>query len=172
MKANVLMTLLLSAIVMPAAASEAVDRTFIFPAFQVAQLSPEERRVLRERWEQSSPEDRMEIRRQFQDRLQAAPQQEREPRRQQQRDGWPVRIPTPPNPAEFAQGMVPFGGNFGGNVGGNLNGNLNGNFSGNFGGNFGSGFEQRRPEPADQDQNAPNFDPRSRFNAPAGRNRR
>ncbi len=126
MKAHVLMTLLLSAIAVPVTASEAVERQSIFPAFKVAQLSPEERRALRERWEHASPEDRLELRRQYQDR---------EPRRQQQRDGWTIRIPAPPNPAEFAREMTPF--------------------SGNFGGNFGSGYEQRRPETADQDEYPP-----------------
>lgn len=144
MKAHhLLMALLLSAIAVPVTASEAVEGQSIFPAFKVAQLSPEERRTLREHWERASPEDRLELRRQYQDRMQATPQQEREPRRLQQRDGWAVRMPTPPNPAEFAREMTPFSGNFGGN------------FNGNFGGNFGSGYEQRRPETTSQDEYPP-----------------
>lgn len=35
---------------------------------KIAQFSPEERRVMRERWEQASPEERLRLRREFQER--------------------------------------------------------------------------------------------------------
>ena len=166
MKAKVLMTLLLSAIATPILAGDAIERMFIGPAIQVAQLAPEERRMMRERWEQASPEERMEIRRQFQERLQQPSPEEREARRRkleersagiapeqrqrlrELRDQWAGRIPNPPGPADFA-GM-----------------------GGNFGGNFGTGFEQRRPGQSNPDDNAPNFDPRNLFNPSADGNRR
>jgi hypothetical protein len=163
MKATVLMTLLSSLLATPALASDAVERMFVGPALQVAQLAPEARRMLRERWEQASPEERMEMRRQFQERLQQRPPEEREALRQrledrwsgmtpeqrqrlrEPRDAWTGRMPAAPDPADFA-GM---------------------------GGNFGTGFEQRRPaQPGAEDADAPGFDPRSRFTPPAGRNRR
>ncbi len=144
MKAKVLMPLLLSVLAAPALASDAVESMFIGAAFQVAQMGPEVRRMMRERWEQASPEERMEMRRQFQER----PQQ----RQQEQRGQWAGRIPNPPGPADFA--------------------GMGGNLGGNFGGAFGTGFEQRRPDPSAPDDNAPGFDPRNRFNQPAGRNRR
>jgi hypothetical protein len=147
MKAKVLMTLLLSVLAMPVLASGAVESMFIGPALQVAQLAPDVRRMLRERWEQASPEERMEMRRQFQERLQQRPPEEREASRQRQREPrepWTSRMPNPPDPADFA-GMA---------------------------GNFGTGFEQRRPGQPAQDDNASGFDPRNTFNPPAGRNRR
>jgi len=166
MKTKVLMPLLLSVLAAPVLASDALESMFIGPAIQVAQLAPEVRRMLRERWEQAGPEERMEMRRQFQERLQQRSPEEREALRQRleerrggmppeqrqrlrdQRDQWTGRVPNPPNPADFAGG------------------------GGNFGGNFGTGFEQRRPAQPGPDDNAPNFDPRYRFNPPAERNRR
>ena len=147
MKAKVLMPLLLSVLAAPALASDAVESMFIGPAIQVAQLAPEVRAMLRERWEQASPEERMDMRRQFQERMQQRSPEERDAQRrrlQEQRDQWTGRIPNPPNPADFS-GM---------------------------GGNFGTGFEQRRPGQSNPDENAPAFDPRYRFNPAAGRNRR
>jgi hypothetical protein len=162
MKTKVLVTLLLSAIATPILAGDAIERLFIDPAIQVAQLAPEERRMMRERWEQASPEERMAIRRQLQERLQQVPPEEREARRRkqeerwsgvtpeqrqrlrEQRDQWVGRIPNPPSPADFAGAAS----------------------------NFGSGFEQRRPSQPSPDDNAANFDPHDRFNPSAGRNRR
>jgi hypothetical protein len=146
MKAKVLMPLLLSVLAAPALASDAVESMFIGAGIQVAQMAPDMRRMMRERWEQASPEERMAMRRQFQERLQQRPPEEREERRQraqEQRNQWTGRIPVPPNPADFA----------------------------GLGGGFGTGFEQRRPAP-EGDDNAANLDPRDRFNHPAGRNRR
>lgn len=133
MKAKVLMALLLSVLAAPVVASDTLESIFIGPALKVAQMGSEQRRMLRERWEQASPEERLEMRRQIQER----PQQ----RAPEERGQWGVRIP---GPADFA-------------------GPAN-----SFSGNFGAGFEQRRPE---QEESAPYYDPRNRFN-PAGRNRR
>jgi hypothetical protein len=147
MKTKVLMTLLLSVLAAPVLASDTVESMFVGPAIQVAQLAPEMRRMLRERWEQASPEERMEMRRQFQERLQQRPPEEREAVRQrlrEQRDQWTGRMPPPPGPADFAGAAS----------------------------NFGTGFEQRRPDQPGPEDNAPAFDPRNRFNPPAVRNRR
>lgn len=143
MKAKVLMTLLLSVLARPVLASDAIESMFIGPALQVAQLAPEERRMLRERWKQASPEERMDMRRQFQERLQQRSPEQRQ-RLREQRDQWSGRMPTPPSPSDFAGGAS----------------------------NFGTGFEQRRPGQPGPDDNAPNFDPRYRFNPSADRNRR
>jgi hypothetical protein len=164
MKAKVLLPLLLSVLASPVLASDAIESMFSGPAVQVAQLAPEERRMLRERWEQASPEERMEIRRRLQERVQQASPEEREagrrrlierwrdlPREERQRlreqfDPLGGRLPMPPGPGDFA-GAV---------------------------GSFGSGFEQRRPEAVapEQPDNATNFDPRNHFFRPAGKNRR
>ncbi len=133
MKAKVLMTLLLSVLAAPVVASDTSDGMFIGNVLKVAQMGAEQRRMLRERWEQASPEERLEMRRQYQDR-----QPQRAP---EERGQWGVRMP---NPADFA---APANG---------------------FTSNFGTGFEQRRPE---QEESAPFYDPRARFN-PAGKYRR
>jgi len=137
MKAKVLLPLLLSVLAAPALASDVLEGLFIGATFQIAQMAPEERRMLRERWEQASPEERMNMQRQFQERG-----GRRQPN-QEQRDPWAGRIPNPPNPADFV----------------------------NMGNGFGTGFEQRGPNPEAND-NPANFDPRNRFNYPAGRDRR
>lgn len=98
MKAKVFLPLLMSLLATPALASDAFESLFAGPGVQVAQMGPEARRMMRERWEQSSPEERMELRRQFQERLQQGPGFEREQ--------WGSR---PPRPSDFP-GM---GGNFG-----------------------------------------------------------
>lgn len=137
MKAKVLLPLLLSVIAAPALASDALESVFIGAPLQVAQMTPEVRRMMRERWEQAGPEERMDIQRQFQERG-----ARRQPN-QEQRDSWSGRIPNPPSPADFM----------------------------NMGNGFGTGFERRAPGP-DADDSATNYDPRNRFNHPAGRNRR
>lgn len=96
MKAKVLMTLLLSALSQPLLAGDSV---FIGVTLQVAQLSPEERRALRERWEMASPEERMDMRRRFQERMQPALPEERPARRRDneaRRESW-----APHPPADF-----------------------------------------------------------------------
>lgn len=63
-----LLALLLALTAMPALADEGGSR---FPnpmQTMLAQLTPEERRVLRERWENASPEERMKMRRDFRER--------------------------------------------------------------------------------------------------------
>ena len=161
MKAKVLMTLLLSAVALPVLAGEAIDGMFIGAAVKLAQLGPEERQMLRERWEQASPEQRMEMRRLFQERLQSVSPDEREAQRRQseprrgeapqdqrnrQREGWTGRLP---NPA----------------------GDLSG---------FGTGFERRRsgpwPVPEAVQELMPRFEPfapqPNSANPAAGRDRR
>lgn len=96
MKAKVLMTLLLSALAAPVAANESFESVFIGPALNLAQMGPEQRRQMRERWEQASPEERLEMRRQSQER--------------QERGQWGVRIPAP---SDFAAPANSFSGNFG-----------------------------------------------------------
>jgi hypothetical protein len=156
MKSNVLMTLLLSIAATPVMADSVLDSMFIGPAFQVTQISPDERRMMRERWEQASPEERTMMRRQFQERMQhpspeerwsgAAPEQRRHMR--DQAGQWMGRMATPPSPSDIA-GMA-----------------------GNFVGSFGTGFEQRRPNPTNPDDNATNPDSRNSFVPPAGWHRR
>lgn len=96
MKAKILMTLLLSALAAPVVAGESFESAFIGPALQVAQMGPEQRRQMRERWEQASPEERLEMRRQSQER--------------QERGQWGMRIPAP---SDFAGPASGFSGNYG-----------------------------------------------------------
>ncbi len=137
MKAKVLLPLLLSVLAAPALASDTVESMFIGTSIQVAQMAPELRRMMRERWEQASPEERLDMQRQLQERG-----ARRQPT-QEQRAPWAGRIPNPPSPADFM----------------------------NMGNGFGTGFERRGPA-QNPDDNATNFDPRDRFNYPAGGNRR
>lgn len=55
---------------------------------QLAQLSPEERRALREQWGSLSPEERAALRRRFQERWQDIPPEQRETRRREVMDHW------------------------------------------------------------------------------------
>lgn len=100
MKAKVLMTLLLSVLAAPVTASESFESVFIGPALKVAQMGSEQHRQMRERWERASPEERLEMRRQSQER-QRAPEE---------RGQWGVRIPAP---SDFAGPANGFSGNFG-----------------------------------------------------------
>lgn len=72
-----LMPLLLALLAAPALADEGNHGVFgvvIGPAIaQVAQFSPEERRAMRERWEQASPEERLQMRREFKERMRQMP---------------------------------------------------------------------------------------------------
>jgi hypothetical protein len=155
MKPNVLLALLLSIAAAPALADSALESMFIGPAFQVAQLSQDERRMMRERWEQASPEERTTMRRQFQDRLRQFSPEEREGRRRGQEERpreqggqWINRMATPPSPDDIA-GMA-----------------------GNFVGSFGTGFEHRRPRQSNPDDNAAGGDPRNSLVPSAGWPRR
>lgn len=72
MTRKVLITLLLGLAALPAAAQE-WGPVFGQPLPYLAQMSQEERRLLRERWEQASPEERAQLRRSFQERLRHMP---------------------------------------------------------------------------------------------------
>ncbi len=74
MKPILLIPLLLALAGTPATADEGVFSVFGPAIGKVAQFSPEERRAMRERWEQASPEERLQIRREFQDRVRQVPQ--------------------------------------------------------------------------------------------------
>lgn len=78
-----LLTLLLAAAALPALAEEYSVTVFAEPFARVAQLTPEERRALRQRWQEASPEERQQLRREFQDR-----QQERSERRRERMERW------------------------------------------------------------------------------------
>lgn len=68
MKPKLLLPLLLALIGGPALANDSYA-VFGPSAGMVAQFSPEERRAMRERWEQAGPEERLRMRRDYQERL-------------------------------------------------------------------------------------------------------
>jgi len=68
-----LSTLLLMLATLPALADQTDSVMFSQPLIKLAQLSPDERRALRERWEQASPEERIRLRQFFQDRMRQLP---------------------------------------------------------------------------------------------------
>lgn len=71
-----LSALLLTLATVPALADQA-DSGMFAPAFgKFAQASQNERRMLRERWEQSSPEERIRMRRSLEDRMGQMPAQD------------------------------------------------------------------------------------------------
>ncbi len=63
------LALLLATATLPAFADGFGWYVPVEPFVQVAQLTPQERRDLRERWEEVSPEQRVQLRREFQERL-------------------------------------------------------------------------------------------------------
>jgi hypothetical protein len=67
-KSNLVIALLLALVSAPALANDATFGLFGAAAKQYAQFTAEERRVLRERWEEASPEQRLQMRREFQER--------------------------------------------------------------------------------------------------------
>jgi hypothetical protein len=75
MRRHLLLALLLSLSPVPACADTADSAIFgqARATIKLAQLSPDERRNLRERWEQASPEERIRMRQFFQDRLRQLP---------------------------------------------------------------------------------------------------
>ncbi len=87
MKAKTLMPLLIALLALPAAARD-FGSVFAQPLPLVAQMSQEERRALRERWEQASPEERAQLRKAFQERLRMAPPEQFDPRRMDMRPFW------------------------------------------------------------------------------------
>jgi hypothetical protein len=74
--------LLALSIALMALPADAQDFGGVFgqPLPLVAQMSQEERRALRERWEQASPEERVHLRRMFQERLRRMPPEQLDPR--------------------------------------------------------------------------------------------
>lgn len=72
MKCKTLAPLLLALLALPAAAQD-LGSVFGQALPYVAQMSQEERRAMRERWEQASPEERARLRRSFQERLRTMP---------------------------------------------------------------------------------------------------
>jgi hypothetical protein len=72
MTRKVLITLLLSLAALPAVAGDWAP-IFGQPLPLVAQMSQEDRRALRERWEHASPEERAQLRRFFQERMRRMP---------------------------------------------------------------------------------------------------
>lgn len=91
MKNKTLMTLLLALATLPAAAQD-FGSVFGQALPFVAQMSQEERRALRERWEYASPEERVQMRRMFQERLRQMPPERFDPRptelREQMNERW------------------------------------------------------------------------------------
>lgn len=151
MKARILMVLLLGALAQPTRAEQAIGGVYISSTIQIAQLGADDRRTLRERWEQASPEERMEMRRLFQE---SQPRDARETgdSRRQPRDGrgygtYPEQrpreqrdFPRMPSPSDFT--------------------------------GFGTGFEHRLPEGWVPPMNLQELDPRNVIPYPSGRNRR
>jgi hypothetical protein len=74
-----LMALLLALATLPAVAGD-FGSVFAQPMAFVAQLSSDDRRVLRERWEEASPEERAKLRQKFQQRLRQLPPEQMDPR--------------------------------------------------------------------------------------------
>ena len=72
--------LLLTLLSLPAAAHE-FGGVFGQALPFVAQMSQEDQRTLRERWEQASPEERASLRRKFQDRMMRMVPEQADPRR-------------------------------------------------------------------------------------------
>jgi hypothetical protein len=66
----------------PAQAGDSAHVQFGSALAKIAQFSPEERRALRERWEQAGPEERLRLRREFQDRQERLRQMPPDSRRQ------------------------------------------------------------------------------------------
>ncbi len=129
MKSKLPLALLMSALAAPVLADNLLDGAFSGAAFQLAQVSPAERRMMRERWEQASPEERTNMRRLFQERMQQFSPEQR-PRLREQGARWMERMPATPSTGDLI------------------------GIPGNFVGNFGTGYEQRRPTPSNPDDNA------------------
>ncbi len=66
---NLLLALLLGLAALPAQARDDDYRSQGPMQAMLAQLTPEERQALRERWEQASPEERLKLRREFRERM-------------------------------------------------------------------------------------------------------
>lgn len=105
MQAKVLLALLLCAIATPVLAGDLGMAPA--PALVLAQLTPEELSWIRERWRQASPEERVTLRRQFQEMLQ---QLTPEQRQHQSESIFPWT--PPPSPADIAGAASNFGAGF------------------------------------------------------------
>lgn len=132
MKSALLLSLLLALV--PAAVRAEVE-TFlpVKPGQMMAQFSPEQRRALRERWEQASPEERARIREEFHQRRLMSPDLMERPREIAERlrnmsseEREALRRQRAERPAAPD----------------------NNSFQGGFEGGFGAGFERRRVEDA------------------------
>ena len=86
MKRKTLMPLLFVLVALPAAAQD-FGSVFGQPLPLVAQMSQEERRALRERWEHASPDERIQLRKAFQERLRMPSPEQLDPRRTDFRRG-------------------------------------------------------------------------------------
>ncbi len=75
---KLLSALLLTLATLPALADQADSSLFSQAFGKLAQASSEERRALRERWEQASPEERIRMRQFIQDRVRQLPSPARE----------------------------------------------------------------------------------------------
>jgi hypothetical protein len=122
---NLLMTLLLALAGAPALADDAYHGPFAPALGKIAQFSPEERRAMRERWEQAGPEERLRMRREFQERQERMRQMPMEGQRDMQ-ERW-RSLP----PAERERHRVPREGH-----------GQRGEYADD--GSFGTGFERRR----------------------------
>jgi hypothetical protein len=86
MKRKILMPLLFVLVALPAAAQD-FGSVFGQPMPLVAQMSQEERRDLRERWEHAGPEERARLRKAFQERLRMPSPEQFDPRHMDFRQG-------------------------------------------------------------------------------------
>jgi hypothetical protein len=86
-KSNLLIAVLLALASAPALANDGFFGMFGTTPKQAAQFSAEERRALRERWEEASPEQRLQMRREFQERQERLRQRSQEGRNQRESNG-------------------------------------------------------------------------------------
>lgn len=100
MKRKTLMPLLFVLVALPAAAQD-FGSVFGQPLPLVAQMSQEERRALRERWEHAGPEERAQLRKAFQERLRMPSPEQFDPRRMD------MRLGSPRDRAEMGNGFMP-----------------------------------------------------------------
>lgn len=127
LKPKLLMPLLLALAAAPAVADETAYGPFGPALGKIAQFSPEERRAMRERWEQAGPEERLRMRREFQERqerLRQMPQEGRREMMERRRNQPPADRERQRAPQEgYGQRGTPVDD-----------------------GSFGTGFERRHPE--------------------------
>jgi hypothetical protein len=129
-KRKTLVPLLFALLALPAGARD-FGSVFVQPLPLVAQMSQEERRAMRERWEKASPEERAELRSFFQERLRMTPPEQFDPRHFDMR-------PERETPLDQAGPSWNFGRDMG----------------------FGMGYEQRRhgERPSDREKGSRSYD--------------